>query len=62
MKQWILILMIGLLAGQLLAQSDSLQAYIAYVRHYGVEQGISHRALRCVHEDRQGLIWLGTDP
>lgn len=36
------------------------QDYLPYVRHFGVEDGLSHRAVLAVFEDREGFIWAGT--
>ncbi|MEM9819933.1 MAG: ATP-binding protein [Bacteroidota bacterium] len=35
------------------------QAYRAYVTHYGVDKGLSHREVNAVFQDRDGHIWLG---
>lgn len=37
------------------AQDFSLQS-----EFFGIEEGLSHRNVQCVHQDRQGIIWLGT--
>ena len=36
------------------------QEYLVQVNHYGIEDGLSHRDVHCVYQDRQNLIWLGT--
>ena len=37
------------------AQDFSLQS-----EFFGIEEGLSHRNVQCIHQDRQGIIWLGT--
>jgi len=44
-----------LIAPQLVAQE-----YLVQTTHYGIEDGLSHRDVQCVYQDRQNLIWLGT--
>ncbi|MBK6998007.1 MAG: hypothetical protein IPH31_25155 [Lewinellaceae bacterium] len=29
-------------------------------RHFGIEEGLPHRQINCVLEDRQGFIWVAT--
>ncbi len=36
------------------------QEYLVQTTHYGIEDGLSHRDVQCVYQDRQNLIWLGT--
>lgn len=31
------------------------------VSHYGIEEGLSHRDVQTIHQDKQGFIWLGTN-
>ncbi len=38
----------------------SAQDYHAEILHYGVENGLSHREVEVVFQDRDGFIWLGT--
>lgn len=37
------------------------QEYIAQVKYFGLEDGLSHRDVQCIHQDRQGFIWIGTN-
>ncbi len=37
------------------------QDYRAYARRYGIEEGLPHRQVNAVLEDRRGLIWAATD-
>lgn len=36
------------------------QPYTASVKHYGPEQGLSHREVNAIFQDRQGFMWFGT--
>lgn len=36
------------------------QSYLGKVQHYGIEEGLSHRDVQCIHQDKQGFLWLGT--
>jgi hypothetical protein len=36
------------------------QQYTASVKHYGPENGLSHREVNAVFQDRQGFMWFGT--
>jgi len=36
------------------------QNYIANVHHFGIEEGISHHDVQCIHQYRQGFMWFGT--
>lgn len=36
------------------------QSFLGKVNHYGIEDGLSHRDVRCIHQDKQGFIWFGT--
>lgn len=29
-------------------------------RHFGIEEGLSHRRVNAIHQDQQGFIWAGT--
>ena len=42
------------------AQPDVAQPYAASVKHYGPEQGLSHREVNAIFQDRQGFMWFGT--
>ena len=35
--------------------------YTIQVRQFGIENGLIHRSVQCVFEDRNGFIWIGTD-
>ncbi len=30
------------------------------VSYFGIEEGLSHRDVQCIHQDRQGFMWFGT--
>lgn len=51
-----------LVAVLLLWVSTRLQAqsYTALVKHYGPEQGLSHREVNAIFQDRHGFMWFGT--
>ncbi|WP_461087621.1 hybrid sensor histidine kinase/response regulator transcription factor [Spirosoma gilvum] len=36
------------------------QSYTASVKHYGPEQGLSHREVNAIFQDKQGFMWFGT--
>jgi hypothetical protein len=36
------------------------QQYTASVKHYGPEQGLSHREVNAIFQDKQGFMWFGT--
>ena len=36
------------------------QPYAASVKHHGPEQGLSHREVNAICQDRQGFMWFGT--
>jgi len=36
------------------------QPYTASVKHYGPEQGLSHREVNAIFQDKQGFMWFGT--
>lgn len=36
------------------------QNYIANVQKYGIKEGLSHREIFAIHQDKEGFIWLGT--
>ena len=38
----------------------SAQGFIPQVGHYSIEDGLSNRDVQCIHEDRQGFMWIGT--
>ena len=33
---------------------------IIQVQYWGVEDGLSHRYVSCIHQDKSGLMWFGT--
>ena len=43
-----------------LSQSSKAQENITKIQYYGLNDGLSHRDVQCIHQDRQGMIWLGT--
>ncbi|HEX8530933.1 MAG TPA: two-component regulator propeller domain-containing protein, partial [Cytophagales bacterium] len=36
------------------------QQYTPHVKHYGPENGMSHREVNAIFQDRQGFMWFGT--
>ncbi len=36
------------------------QEYLIHSQFYGVEEGLSHRDVQCIHQDPQGFMWFGT--
>lgn len=36
------------------------QDYIAKVKHYGLEEGLSNQDVYAIHQDKKGFIWIGT--
>ncbi len=42
------------------AQPNAAQPYAASVKHYGPEQGLAHREVNAIFQDRQGFMWFGT--
>ena len=36
------------------------QQYAASVQHYGTEDGLAHREVNAIFQDRQGFMWFGT--
>jgi len=40
--------------------SFTQQNYHFNLKHYGTEDGLSHRQVNCIHQDREGFIWVGT--
>ncbi|MCC6410645.1 MAG: response regulator [Saprospiraceae bacterium] len=42
------------------ATSSQAQSYVARNQFYGVENGLSHREVNAIHQDKQGFMWFGT--
>ncbi|HEY0108616.1 MAG TPA: two-component regulator propeller domain-containing protein, partial [Fibrella sp.] len=42
------------------ARPGAAQPYVASVKHYGPEQGLAHREVNAIFQDRQGFMWFGT--
>jgi signal transduction histidine kinase/DNA-binding response OmpR family regulator/ligand-binding sensor domain-containing protein len=42
------------------AQRNAAQPYVAWVKHYGPENGLAHREVNAIFQDRQGFMWFGT--
>lgn len=42
------------------AQPGAAQPYVAWVKHYGTAEGLAHREVNAVFQDRQGFMWFGT--
>lgn len=36
------------------------QEYVVSLKHWGVKEGLSHRTVRCIYQDRDGMIWIAT--
>ncbi|MBD2699543.1 helix-turn-helix domain-containing protein [Spirosoma sp. BT702] len=36
------------------------QPYVAWVKHYGPEDGLANREVNAIFQDRQGFMWFGT--
>jgi len=53
-----LIISITDLNGQSLSDPNK---YIADVQHFSTKDGLSHRNVLCVFQDREDMIWIGTD-
>lgn len=41
--------------------SAKAQEYILHTQFFGIEDGLSHRDIQCIYQDRLGFIWLGTN-
>lgn len=52
--------LIWLLMFLLFSQNSYSQDFIEAAQFYGIENGLSHRDVHCVHQDQEGFIWLGT--
>lgn len=42
------------------AFSASAQNQLVHIRKFGVAQGLSHNQVNCIHQDRNGVVWIGT--
>lgn len=51
---WIAFVIWPILAGA------QIQDHIPHTQFLGIEQGLSHRDVQCIHQDSQGFIWIGT--
>ena len=36
------------------------QEYVANIRYLDISDGLSHNKIYCIHQDQEGLIWIGT--
>jgi signal transduction histidine kinase/DNA-binding response OmpR family regulator/streptogramin lyase len=36
------------------------QDFVIQTQHFGIEEGLSHRDVQCIHQDKNGVMWLGT--
>lgn len=36
------------------------QQYIVHVEKYDLQNGLSNRQVNCIHKDRRGMLWIGT--
>ncbi|KAA0993875.1 helix-turn-helix domain-containing protein [Dyadobacter sp. UC 10] len=41
-------------------QPGAAQPYVGWVKHYGPENGLAHREVNAIFQDRQGFMWFGT--
>ena len=46
--------------GQATSQPDRIRPYVAWVKHYGPAEGLAHREVNAIFQDRQGFMWFGT--
>lgn len=42
------------------AQPNAAHPYVAWVKHYGPAEGLAHREVNAIFQDRQGFMWFGT--
>ncbi|MCF0072947.1 ATP-binding protein [Dyadobacter sp. CY261] len=42
------------------ARPSAARPYVAWVKHYGPENGLAHREVNAIFQDRQGFMWFGT--
>lgn len=42
------------------AQPGAAQPYVAWVKHYDAADGLAHREVNAIFQDRQGFMWFGT--
>ncbi len=56
MHRLVLFLLIGLTCPELMAQEHR-----AFARRYGIEDGLPHRQVNKVIQDRRGFIWAATN-
>lgn len=42
------------------AQPSAAQPYVAWVKHFDTADGLAHREVNAVFQDRQGFMWFGT--
>nr|WP_295926692.1 two-component regulator propeller domain-containing protein [uncultured Dyadobacter sp.] len=42
------------------ARPDVAERHVAWVKHYGPENGLAHREVNAIFQDRQGFMWFGT--
>jgi signal transduction histidine kinase/DNA-binding response OmpR family regulator/ligand-binding sensor domain-containing protein len=40
--------------------STSAQTNLVKIRKFAKEQGLSHQRINCIHQDRNGAVWIGT--
>lgn len=41
-------------------QRSFARPYVAWVKHYGPQNGLAHREVNAIFQDRQGFMWFGT--
>lgn len=44
----------------ILSTTVCAQEFIINSQFYGVKEGLSHRDVQCIHQDKQGFLWFGT--
>ncbi|MDQ6477282.1 ATP-binding protein [Dyadobacter sp. LHD-138] len=42
------------------ARRSAVRPYVAWVKHDGPENGLAHREVNAIFQDRQGFMWFGT--
>ena len=41
-------------------QWATAQEFVVQSQFYGIEDGLSHRDVQCIHQDQSGIMWFGT--
>ncbi|GAB3995581.1 hypothetical protein GCM10028807_36120 [Spirosoma daeguense] len=53
-------LVVGILTWLSILTMAKAQPYVAWVKHYGSENGMAHREVNAIFQDQQGFMWFGT--